>query len=264
MFGPSSLYSSYTSTKTDIGSTEPAQTTPPPLKEVTALKEESLCEERTLVTPSSPPPDVEEGPSKVEAPPNQTALNQADPISQTLNNPMKKVKKPVPSRPTFPPPLHPKASLPWTSKPMCASLTETIDERPIVRRATACPVRVPAVPPPPVPAPRTHQRTTSLGSAHLRLGDLPEAGGDSGKRPPEALVKTAPCQPRSPQVSWDTESQPQSKPQATARVRVLSASQAMLAGTNPKVKGSLSVERSGPQEQSPDATTSGNPPNYTT
>ncbi|XP_055519066.1 SH3 domain-binding protein 1-like [Leucoraja erinacea] len=259
MFGPSSLYSSYTSTKKDTGSTEPAQTTPPPLKEVTALKDESLCEERTLVRPSSPPPDVEEGPSKVEAPPNQTAPNQADLTSQTPNNLTKKVKKPVPSRPTFPPPHHPKASLPWTSKPMCAPLTQPIDERPIVRRATACPVRVPAVPPPPVPAPRTHQRTTSLGSAHFRLGDPPEAGGDGGKRPPEASVKTAPCQPRSPQVSWDTEPQPQpqSKPQATARVRVLSASQAMLAGTTPKVKGSLSVERSGPQEQSPDATTGG-------
>ncbi|XP_078286921.1 SH3 domain-binding protein 1-like isoform X2 [Rhinoraja longicauda] len=250
MFGPCSLYSSYTSSKKDTGSPEPAQTAPLPLKEVTVAKGESLCEEYPLVPPSSPPPDMEEGPSKAEAPPNQ-----ADPAGQTLNNLMKKVRKPIPSRPSFPPPQHPKASLPWTSKPMCSTLTQATDERAIVRRATACPVRVPTVPPPPVPAPRTHQRTTSLGSAHQIPGGPQEApAGDRGKRAPEAPAKraipeNAPCQPRNPQVSWDKESQPQ--PLVTPRARVFSANQAMLTGTKPSVRGSPSEEKNG-QQQLPD------------
>ncbi|XP_051899283.1 SH3 domain-binding protein 1-like [Pristis pectinata] len=264
MFGPSSLYSSYTAPKKDSGSTEQMQIAPAPVKEVAAQKEECLSEEQPLVPPPSPPSSVVDEPSKVEARPNQTPSVQAEVAAgQTSNTSTKKVKKPVPSRPSYPPPQHPKASLPWTSKPMCTSLTNTGEDRnPIIRRATTGPVRVPAVPPPPVPAPRTHLRTTSLDLPSSAAGNLQSTSKDShqekSKQTLEALVKrtipeTLSFQHRNPQVSWDKQ------PQATPRTRVYSASQAMRSGVNSEVDGSSNEEKSGAQEQLPEATTEEQP-----
>ncbi|XP_072127691.1 SH3 domain-binding protein 1-like [Mobula birostris] len=257
MFGPSSLYSSYTAPKKESISMEPTQTAAPPVKEVTVQKEECLSEEQPPVPPLSPPLPVAEGPSKVEARPNQTPSVQAEVTAgQNPNNSAKKAKKPGPTRPSYPPPQQPKANLPWTSKPVCSTLTHTSEDRmSIGRRATTSPARVPAVPPPPVPAPRSHLRTTSLDLPSATAADGLQLGSkDKSKQTLEALIKrtipeTLSSHPRHPLVSWDKQ------PEATPRIRVYSAGQVMLSGVKLEMNGSSSEDKSGSQEQVPEATT---------
>ncbi|XP_069764621.1 SH3 domain-binding protein 1-like [Narcine bancroftii] len=248
MFGPSSLYSTYNAPNKDSDSTDSAPSAPPPVREVTAAKEGCLGEEQPSIPPPSPPSIMEEGPNKVAGHSKQTPSNQADvTTSHTPNNWTKKVKKPVPTRPAFPPPQHPKSSLPLASKPTCASLTLASEDRPITRRATTGPLRVPAVPPPPVPAPRTHLRSASLELPSSEIAKLQDSSQGETKRTLVALVKqtlpeTPPTQLRNSQVSWDKQ------PQVLPRARLHSASKAMVSSGNPEVNRSSCGEKNGPKE----------------
>ncbi|XP_067830443.1 SH3 domain-binding protein 1-like [Heptranchias perlo] len=247
MFGPSSLYSNYTSPKKESNSMEQTQTAPPPVKDSSAQKEECLNEKSSPTPPSlSLPSTSGNGPSKMESQPAQTGSSQTPTaIDQTpscpITNPVKKVKKSAPSRPCFPPPQQPKASLPWTSNPVCAILTLPEDDKGIVRRATVSPIRTPSVPPPPVPAAHKHQRTASLDLATYsapctvaastpgipvasQRGQSKKTLEASGRIPQRAGSELLPSQPRYSQVGWNKQPQPQ------PRSRALSASNKTVSG----------------------------------
>ncbi|XP_078093458.1 SH3 domain-binding protein 1-like isoform X2 [Mustelus asterias] len=246
MFGPTCLSSTYTSPKKEGSSME--QALAPPEKETPVLKEElihpgpaplagEVIDEIPSLPPApSPPPDSGHEPNKMEARPAEVGSNLTlSAIVQTSSFSVKKVKKPAPTRPTFPPPQQPKASLPWTSNPVCASLTLPADEKSLItRRATAGAIRAPAMPPPPVPVPHVHQRAASLDSPYP-LQENPEA----------SVQGPQPYQPRCCQVEWNQ--QPQPRP----RTRVFSTSEAVLPSMNPEVNGSSSAEQCGPQKQLP-------------
>ncbi|XP_041033445.1 SH3 domain-binding protein 1-like [Carcharodon carcharias] len=292
MFGPSILYSNCTSPRKESSSTEQAQTLPPPVKPITDQKEELIrirsapsprCvndESPSIPPPSSPASTSGNEPSKMEAQAVETRSNLTlAVIDQTFNLSVRKVKKPAPTRPTFPPPQQPKASLPWTSNPVCASLTLPADERSIVthrvsvgpiressinpppasltlpadekgiitRRATAGAIRAPAMAPPPVPALHLHQRTVSLDLPYSEEVSL-QGNLEAQQRPnPEML----PSLPRCCQVGWNKQ------PQPLPRSRVFSASQAVRSSMKSELNGSSSVKQRGPQEQLPPAITEG-------
>uniref|UniRef100_UPI00398F07A9 SH3 domain-binding protein 1-like isoform X2 n=1 Tax=Pristiophorus japonicus TaxID=55135 RepID=UPI00398F07A9 len=247
VFGPSTLYSNLTSPKKEIGSVEQTQTAPPPVNEVPALKDECIDEESPSVPPTpTSPSSNSNGLSKMEARPAQTGSDQLPTaIAQTPSLSLKKVKKSVATRPTFPPPQQPKASLPWTSSPVCASLTLPADDKVIVRRATTSPSRAPSMPPPPVPVPHMPQRAASLNLPYFEAAGLqgnPVAtpggcGKQTAESPPRAIPEAMPAQPRYSQVGWDK--QPLPKP----RSHIFSASQVMLSSVNSEANQSSSVDK---------------------
>ncbi|XP_067875868.1 SH3 domain-binding protein 1-like isoform X2 [Heterodontus francisci] len=264
MFGPSSLYSNYTSPKKESDTMEQAQAFPPPVKEIVLQKEECSNEESPSIPPlPSLPSSFGNGPSKVEAQPAETGSNQTHTaIGQKTSLLVKKVKKPALSRPTYPPPQQPKPSLPWTSNPVCASLTLPVDEKAIItRRATAGPVRTPSMPPPPVPPPHTHQRAASLDLPYSDVvcpqgnpvastqGSSKQTLDASGRDPQRATSEMQPSQPRCCQVGWNKQ------PQPLPRSRVFSISQAIPSNVNSEVNGSSSMEKCGAQEKLLSATT---------
>ncbi|GCC30251.1 hypothetical protein chiPu_0008699 [Chiloscyllium punctatum] len=205
-----------------------------------------------------------------------------EPIIQNAERIFPEAKKPAPTRPTFPPPQQPKASLPWTSNPVCAPLTLPVDEKGgltrrvstdpawglsanppagatssvpgedktiTVRRATTGMLRAPCMPPPPVP--HTHQRAASMDSPHSKVvtqQGVPEDPVRDLQGPTPEMV-TPP--PRCYQVGWSKQ------PQPLPRSRVYSVNPTMLSRVNTKVNDSSSGEEYGPQEQPLPATTEG-------
>ncbi|XP_038639282.1 SH3 domain-binding protein 1-like isoform X2 [Scyliorhinus canicula] len=292
MFGPTCL-SSTSSPSKERCPVEPAQTIPPPTEEIAVQKEEltnthpaplpgGANGESPSIPPSSSPPPTS-GP--VEARPAEIGFNVTlSTIGQTSSFSVKKVKKPALTRPTFPPPQQPKASLPWTSNPVCASLTLPADEKGIIarrvsaapacgapinpppaaslalpadekgiitRRATACAIRAPAMAPPPVPAPRAHQRAASLDSPFAEEAP-PQGKPEASTRSPQRVAaEMLPYQPRCCQVGWNQQ------PQPTPRSRVSSISQPAVPSGNSEVNGSSSGEQCGSQEQLPPEATEG-------
>ncbi|XP_072444986.1 SH3 domain-binding protein 1-like [Chiloscyllium punctatum] len=283
-FGPSFLSSTCASLRKDSTSTEPAENDPPPVKDITIQREQCVNEENPTVPPPALTPSISSNEaSKVEASPAVPGSNlTVPPVNQSPRHSPRKAKKPAPTRPTFPPPQQPKASLPWTSNPVCAPLTLPVDEKGgltrrvstdpawglsanppagatssvpgedktiTVRRATTGMLRAPCMPPPPVP--HTHQRAASMDSPHSKVvtqQGVPEDPVRDLQGPTPEMV-TPP--PRCYQVGWSKQ------PQPLPRSRVYSVNPTMLSRVNTKVNDSSSGEEYGPQEQPLPATTEG-------
>eukprot|EP00062_Callorhinchus_milii_P026060 gi/632987742/ref/XP_007882724.1/ PREDICTED: SH3 domain-binding protein 1-like [Callorhinchus milii] len=183
-----------------------ANTTPPGPKKETSTQAQS--ETLPVAPASSPAPSREVGQPQHQ--PLQRSSSQAPasvvqaPIIVTSHS-VKKGRRPTPARPTFPPPLNPRASL-------YSGLEEP---RPMTRnlRGSSMPLRVPSMPPPRPPT--SYQRTGSMGE-QVRGGEagLPNrrtSGPDDG-------VSLAATPPQSFKVDWNK------RPEPRPRSRLLSAS----------------------------------------
>ncbi|XP_048473332.1 SH3 domain-binding protein 1-like [Rhincodon typus] len=281
-FGPNFQSSTCASPKPENTSTEQAQISPAPVKDITTQREECVNEENPSIPPPvSTPSTSSNEPSIVEASPAVTGSSlTVTTISKSPSHSGKKAKKPALTRPNFPPPQQPKANLPWTSSPMCAPLTLPVDEKGgltrrvstdpawglsmnspagaalsapaddkaiTIRRATTGSARAPSMPPPPVP--HIHQRASSMDSTYSKAVAQQGVPGGPVRELQRTTAEMTPPQPRCYQVEWNQ------LPQPLPRSRVYSVNPTMLSRVNSEVNGSSSGEKCGSQQQLPPATT---------
>ncbi|XP_048377370.2 SH3 domain-binding protein 1-like [Stegostoma tigrinum] len=281
-FGPSFQSSTCASPKPENASTQQAQISPAPVKDITTQREESVNEENPSIPSSvSTPSTSSNEPSKVDVSPAVTGSSlTVTTISKSPSHSGKKAKKPALTRPNFPPPQQPKASLPWTSSPVCAPLTLPVDEKGgltrrvstdptwglstnppagavlsapgddktiTTRRATTGSARAPSMPPPPVP--HIHQRASSMDSTYSKAVTQQGVSGGPVRELQRTTTEMVPPQPRCFQVEW------YQLPQPLPRSRVHSVNPTMLSRVNSEVNGSSSGKKCGSHEQLQPATT---------